>query len=594
MEDIKKESFARGISVVFSYLKKYKNQALLLLVLGIISAIGNGIAPYIVGKFLDAISTGVSSTVLIGDYELPLFLALIILWVAIQLLVSVFEWIMNVENVKLSSYARFSYVAKAYGHLLELPMSFHKKERIGSTISKIDIAADGFEAILRSVVIELGPKFLTVLIAFAIAFYINVFLALVLVAGILVYVAITLRTSKVHTSIEKDIYSGWSDSYGTAVDSINNAQAIKQAGTEKLEQRTIFENFKNKIIVHRLRINTIWQQLKFNQKIIVVAVQLIIFSFSVYLISVGEMTIGQLVAFNAYSALVFAPFGELMQSWQMILIGLINIEETQKVLALPTEVYEPKNKVILDKIQGNILFKNIDFSYDENNPILKNVNFEVRAGEVVALVGESGVGKSTLVDLISGYHFPSKGELEIDGHNIRNIDLRFLRSQIAVVSQEVVLFNDTIKNNIGYGINNISDSKIEDAAHKAHAYDFIEKFPNKWQQIVGERGVKLSGGQKQRVAIARAILRDPKILILDEPTSALDAKSESIIQSSLTELMEGKTTFIIAHRLSTVRRANKILVIKDGTVAESGTHDELMNIKDGEYKKLYELQIGLH
>lgn len=221
--------------------------------------------------------------------------------------------------------------------------------------------------------------------------------------------------------------------------------------------------------------------------------------------------------------------------------------------------------------------------------VLKDVSFKVE----IALVGESGVGKSTLIELLAGYYFANKGEVIIDGVNIKRIGLKLLCRQIATVPQEVVLFNDTIKHNISYGNFDASDEQVEIASIKAHAYDFIMKFPNKWKQMVGERGVKLSVGQKQRVAIARAILRNPKILILDEPTSALDAGSENIISQSLEELMRGKTTFIIAHRLSTVKKADKILVFQGGTIIESGTHSELIKIKDGEYRRLYELQIGL-
>jgi len=225
--------------------------------------------------------------------------------------------------------------------------------------------------------------------------------------------------------------------------------------------------------------------------------------------------------------------------------------------------------------------------------VLIEVSFHAAAGKSVALVGESGVGKSTLCDLCSGYFQPSKGKILIDGHNVRRLDLKFLRSQIAVVPQELLLFNDTIKANIRYGSFGASDAAVMSAAKKAHADDFIQKFPRKYSQLVGERGIKLSVGQKQRIAIARAILRNPRILILDEPTSALDAKSEAIIRESLVALMAGRTTFIIAHRLSTVRRADMILVLDKGRIVERGRHEELIQIPDGVYRKLYELQIGL-
>jgi subfamily B ATP-binding cassette protein MsbA len=197
------------------------------------------------------------------------------------------------------------------------------------------------------------------------------------------------------------------------------------------------------------------------------------------------------------------------------------------------------------------------------------------------------------VDLISGYYRPTKGRIMVDGHAVQRLDLKFLRSQIAVVPQELLLFNDTIKANIRYGSFGASDGAIHTAAKKAHADEFIQLFAKKYNQLVGERGIKLSVGQKQRIAIARAILRNPRILTLDEPTSALDAKSEAVIAESLGELMAGRTTFIIAHRLSTVRRADMILVLDKGRIVERGRHEELIQIPNGVYRKLYELQIGL-
>jgi ABC-type multidrug transport system fused ATPase/permease subunit len=304
------------------------------------------------------------------------------------------------------------------------------------------------------------------------------------------------------------------------------------------------------------------------------------------------MTIGELLAFNSYAAMIFGPFVTIARQWQTIQNGIVNIQETEKILQIDPENYHPKDAVTLD-LQGNIEFKNVNFYYEKEKPVLQDISFSVKAGQVIALVGESGVGKSTLIDLISAYNFPIDGTILIDGHEIQKINLKQLRSQIAVVPQEVVLFNDTIKINIKYGNFSATDDEMISASKKAHALDFIEKFPDRWEQVVGERGVKLSVGQKQRVAITRAILRNPKILILDEPTSALDAGSEKIITKSLEELMQGKTTFIIAHRLSTVRKADKILVFKDGRIIESGTHAELSVKQGGEYKRLYDLQIGL-
>ena len=292
--------------------------------------------------------------------------------------------------------------------------------------------------------------------------------------------------------------------------------------------------------------------------------------------------------------MVLLPLTQLGFRWQNLQNGVIAVNRAEKMLALPSEHAGAENKTKPTDIAGNVIFDKVHFSYRVGDPaVLHEVNFAVKPGEIVALVGESGVGKSTVVDLISGYYFPNYGRVLIDGHDTRALDLREMRKYIAVVPQEPVLFNDTIETNIKYSKPNASKKEIEEAARKARADTFIENFPNKYKQLVGERGIKLSVGQKQRIAIARAILREPKILILDEPTSALDPQTEKFITESLEELMKGRTTFIIAHRLSTVRKADRIIVFDKGTVVEEGTHEKLVKKKGGVYAKLYRLHVGL-
>ena len=266
--------------------------------------------------------------------------------------------------------------------------------------------------------------------------------------------------------------------------------------------------------------------------------------------------------------------------------------QAERVFLERQEVYAPEGAVSFAPLKGSVKFENVSFQYGNGQPeILKDVSFAVKSGEIVALVGESGVGKSTIVSLISGYYFPSRGAVYVDDADTREFNLTSLRKQIAVVPQEIALFNDTIKENIRYGTFQAGERDIKDAAQKAHIDEFIETLPLQYETVVGERGVKLSVGQKQRVAIARAVLRDPRILILDEPTSALDSRTERYITESLEELMQGRTTFIIAHRLSTVRKADRILVFDKGRLVEEGTHAELMKINGGIYCGLYEHQI---
>jgi subfamily B ATP-binding cassette protein MsbA len=267
---------------------------------------------------------------------------------------------------------------------------------------------------------------------------------------------------------------------------------------------------------------------------------------------------------------------------------VVTIRRASEIFNEAPEKYDDPEEICPPNIQGEIKFENVHFSY-EKQKVLDGIDFTIAAGKTVAIVGKSGEGKSTLVDLVSRYNVATQGRVLLDGINIKKIRLAYLRDQIAIVPQDIVLFNDTIKNNIAYSAPEASDAEIIEAAKLANCQEFIEKFPKKYAQIVGERGVQLSVGQKQRVALARAILRNPKILILDEATSALDSQSERYVQEALEIVMKNRTTFVIAHRLSTIRKADLILVIEKGKIIEAGDHSELMN-RGGVYRKLSELQ----
>jgi len=591
-DEVTRRNLKESFVILLSYLKKYKRETLMLSGLGVVSAIGNGAIPYITGKFFDAIIS--PGEVSVFGVLLQLYVFLLILWAVIQIITYLVDWQINIKSENFSNAVWVDYWSKGIAHLLMLPMSFHKEKKIGEIGEKINRAAFSLETIVGRIVIDLAPQFLSIIIALGIGFYINAWLSLVLVVGILTYSFILFRSVKPIADIQREYQTHLFKAFGDSYDLVGNAHAIKQATAEVYEGERLGGILKGPVLSLWSKMNKIWSNLTLAQRIIILAAQLTIFVVSVALITRGQMTIGELLAFNAYATMVFGPFVVVGRNWQTIQNGVIQLEESEAVLKVPPEPYHPSGQPEKTPLFGNIVFDHVSFFYDEKKPVLQDINFEVKAGEVVALVGESGVGKSTLIELLSGYHFPKTGKVLIDGKPIETIDLISLRSQIGVVPQEVVLFNDTILHNVRYGTFSATDEEVRDVARKAHAFDFIEKFPNKWKQLVGERGVKLSVGQKQRIAIARAILRNPKILILDEPTSALDAGSEKIITESLENLMRGKTTFIIAHRLSTVRKANKILVFKEGKIIETGTHQELLKIEGGEYRRLYELQIGLH
>ncbi|MFA5831591.1 MAG: ABC transporter ATP-binding protein [Candidatus Paceibacterota bacterium] len=579
-----------GVLAVWKLSAPHRRTMGVLAGLGVVSAVASAFTPYLSGRFFDALTLvsgkGTPASLV------PVFAALA-LWFFAQIVQNIVSWFQAFISRGLPLDMEASVYERGLSHLLRLPIAFHKEHRVSEIREIYNRAMNRVPSIINDSLAIL-PDFLSVVLGIAIAFTLNATLSYVLLGGAVAYAFVMIRTVQKSASTQVEANAFYQKAYGRASNSIMQIDVVKISGAEDYENkernkdlgaaRNAWKNLEN-----------IWARLDGFQRTVVFVVQGTIFVFSVNLVSSGTITLGTLVAFNGYAMMFLSPIVRLGMTWQRFQNGFVAADTFYKeILDKPTEIYQPENALPLGEMEGEVEFKNVSFRYSDGDiNILDNVSFIARKGETVALVGESGVGKSTTISLISGMYFPTNGSVKIDGKDIRMLDLKELRSHIAIVPQELSLFNDTIEANITYGTFDATHEQVVAAAAIAQADGFINKMPNGYETTVGERGVKLSVGQKQRIAIARAVLRNPAILILDEPTSALDSKTEKELTKSLEELMRGRTTVIVAHRLSTVRKADKIAVIEEGKLVESGTHNELIQKEGGRYKMMYEHNIGL-
>jgi ABC-type multidrug transport system fused ATPase/permease subunit len=583
-----RDIFFNGSAIIARQLQPYKKMLTLLSIFGLLNATASAFVPLIAGKIFDAIIK-ISEN---AHAVLTSVVTLIIIWGALQVASNVISWWTGFHNDKLSTVIGAEYVTAAFGRLFEMPLAFHTTQKQGDVTDRINRAMNWLENIVDNVLLGLLPAFLSIFVALIITLFINWQLTLVLIAAIVIYAGILWNAIPRLSLLQRRQHQAYNLASGDAMDALGNIREIKQAATEKKEQKKTRNNFVNRAAQFWVEMNTIFARLTFTQKMLVSLTQLAIFIISIFFVRDGALTPGGLVAFNGYAAMMLGPFVMLGQQWQTIQNGLVALVRADELLALPTENYAPAGSMSIKKLKGDVVFENVRFSYKGSSETLKGISFHAAPGQKIALVGESGVGKTTIIDLLSGFYFPQKGKILVDGMDVKKINLRDYRSRIGTVPQEPTLFNDTIEANIRYGNPGKSREDMIAACKDAYAQEFIESFRKKYKTIVGWRGVKLSIGQKQRIALARAFLRGPDILVLDEPTSALDAKSENLIKASFEKLMQGRTTFIIAHRLSTVREADLILVLKNGEIVEQGNHAVLTKLPNGVYRGLYEMQTG--
>ncbi|HEY9480795.1 MAG TPA: ABC transporter ATP-binding protein [Candidatus Paceibacterota bacterium] len=570
------KDFRNGLGMMYRTTEGYRSRLAVLLLIVVGMGIANGLFPIAFGHVVDAVASEA------GQKEtLKAMIVLAAVLFGTRFLSNVQGRIQNFVDESM----RLSYMHGLFSKMLRLPVSFHKTHRHGEVTEKINRGVQAIPQFWSEYVFSLLPQFVFIAIASVYVFQKEQTIGWILVGAALLYSVISILFVQPFARLQRKVQNAYTKARGVAGDALFNVRMVKEAASESNESAKMHKAWFEDSLGPRLKMLSAQRNLALFQGIIENSARIAALWMAYLAIRNGLMTIGAFAALATYVSSFFEPLRQLFRQWRFIQNSLISMEDADKLAHEQEEPYRGKE---LPQTMGQIVFDRTSFSYDGQTPILKDVSFEAKAGEVVAFVGESGVGKSSLIDLVSAYYLPDSGSVSIDGIDTREIDLGSLRRAVAVVSQEITLFNSSIQENIRYGIPDVSDEKVRWAAEKAKC-DFIERLPNKWDQQVGERGMKLSVGQKQRIAIARAFLRDPKILVLDEPTSALDAASEAHIVQSLDEIMKDRTTLIIAHRLSTVRKADKILVFKEGKIVEQGTYQELVE-KGGEFKRLRDLQ----
>ncbi|MBU9714230.1 ABC transporter ATP-binding protein [Evansella tamaricis] len=426
--------------------------------------------------------------------------------------------------------------------------------------------------------------------AFWIMFTINVKLALVILCIVPLLIGLIIFCNLQMNKAWKQMFRDIADVNARVEDSVSGVRVVQSFTNERFEiSRFNKENKKfrkAKILSYKVMafsLSGIYMMTRF--------IILIVLVFGAWLSFTGQLSYGELVAFILYVNVLFKPIDKISALMELYPKGMAGFKRLTEMLDTEPEVKNSEDAVAVKTLRGDIQFRNVSFQYENNKPVLDGIDLNLYAGETVAFVGPSGAGKTTICSLIPRFYDVNKGAISIDGMDIREMTKESLRSQIGIVQQDVFLFTGTLKENIAYGMLDASDEEIADAARRAHLESFIHSLPDGYETQIGERGLKLSGGQKQRIAIARMFLKNPPILILDEATSALDTETEMIIHEALTELSKDRTTLVIAHRLATIRNADRVVVVTEDGIAEEGSHDELLN-QNGIFANLHRVQFG--
>ncbi|MDT0594627.1 ABCB family ABC transporter ATP-binding protein/permease [Glaciecola petra] len=574
----------RVLSKLWPFLTEFKTRVWLALGCLVGAKLASVTLPFVLKHIVDNLNLESAAETL-----LAIIISLIIAYGALRLANVLFGEIRDMLFGRVTERAMRRIGLKVFNHLHRLDLDFHLSRQTGGLSRDIERGTSGISFLMRFMVFNIGPTLLEIAMVIAVLLYNYGFtFATVILSSVIIYVTFSIKATDWRTKYVKELNQADNLSNTRAIDSLLNFETVKYFNNEEYEASRYdvgLANWENARRKNRLSLFA----LNGGQALIIAIAMTSMLALAAIEVANGAMTIGDFVLVNAFTMQIFMPLNFLGFVYREIRGSLTNIENLFELLEKTPKIENKADAKDLNVSQGEITFKNVSFKYHDKRDIIKDISFTIKPGSKVAFVGESGTGKSTLVKLLFRFYDITKGQILIDGQDIKTVTQESLRKHIGIVPQDTVLFNDTLNENIKYGQPNASQQEIDEAIELAHLRDFISKLPDKENTQVGERGLKLSGGEKQRVAIARTILKRPPIMVFDEATSSLDSQSERLILKALSNISEGHTSFVVAHRLSTIIDADCIFVLKDGQIVEQGNHKQLLD-KHGVYADLWATQ----
>jgi len=556
-----------------------RNLVFIGLLLIVISNAANFVGPISLKYFMDDVIPNKDMDML------KILVGLVILSILVRAVTSfMLTKILSVQAQYLISELR----AQVQKKVLSLPIRFFDNAKSGALVSRIMSDVEGVRNLIGTGLVQLVGGSITAIGALVYMLWISPSMTFFTFIPLAIFAFIALKAFKIIRPIFRNRGKINAEVTGRLTETLGGIRVIKGFNAEEQETK-VFESGVELLFQNVKKSLTATAFMTSSSTFLIGIATTGIMGIGGYKIMYEGLSLGDFLSFTFVLGIMIAPIVQMSNIGSQLTEALAGLDRTEELMNMIPEANEEERTIILEKIKGDIAFKDVSFAYEEDKEVLHNVSFEVKSGNVVALVGSSGSGKSTIAGLAATFLNPLSGTITVDGHDISKVDLSSFRQNLGVVLQDEFLFEGTIRENIMFPRPNATEDEILRAVKAAYVDEFTDRFEKGLDTLIGERGVKLSGGQRQRIAIARAVLANPKILILDEATSNLDTESEALIQKSLATLTEGRTTFVIAHRLSTIRKANQILVIENGRIAEKGTHDELI-AKEGRYYNLFTYQ----